>query len=728
MTNGIKSLDIRLKPLRTWFLIAAIFFVGFSVVYTSHGPRLSDPDAWFQYKMAQYVLEDGGVPETYDLAYFPEGRRPWLQDTMVLPYLFAYTYKLVSFSGLTPMEWAMLFPAVFQGLAAVALFLAARELWDERVGLLSGLLYGFIPLALSRVYSGTIDKEVIYGAFAYGSLYFFMKGYKNGIHIDKPRSLIAPLLAGIFYGVSYANWTGGAYIALVIGAAAFLRLIFEKDLEIAKSLFAIALIGPLVMHLLQPERFGYSYFMPSFNFLLPFAVGFLPLSSILISNHLKKQGNDIHYLKVMAGVVVAAMVFLSVIGMGDVMKSFVSTPVSLLTAEKGAQGNIYMATVAESQPSHLLGSGSTTWQKIRNGNYFGELRSALFVLPVGLLLLLLRLMGGNKDFSTIFTLAWLVSGFIAADQGLRYLFFLAPSAAVVTAYTFVALYNEIKKKEGEVQHILNSTSKKRVLQRAESRLTNIRIAHLVLIVTLPAVTIGTLNAAVEYRNFQSDLPRPWYDATMWFKDNTPDDSVIFFWWDYGYYFQALSNKYTIADGGGNVMRNINLANMFTSPEDEAMQFITKYVDYEETPTYILVSYEEFGKSGAINRIAGGDPETGATLFQTDGRMEDGQLYILNFNVPGTGDPKQDEQNLANALSGNNPYGAPFSTYYITNMGNSYLVWVLVQFDQGGSYQPEWAEKLLPKLLPFNTGYGQGLKHFELVYQDQWNYILIYKIK
>ncbi len=727
MAMDTSNFGSKLKPWRHWFLLAAIFFVGFSAVYLSSGPRLSDPDAWHYYRYVKWILEDGKIPANDPLQYYPEGGKP-TGDSIVHSYLIAYTYKLIRPTGIDLMSYLMLFPAIFGGgLAAVALYFAVDQLFGRRTALFSALIYAFIPLSLGRVYSGTIDKEIVYGFFAYTSLYFFLKSYKQGISLNAPRSFVYPILAGIFYGLSYANWTGGAYLFLVIAVAAFLHYLFGLDVNLMKSITVASLVAPLSMHLIQPEKFGLAYFVSNANLLLPWAVSILPLAALVISDHLKTRGNDVHYFKVMGGIIFAVVFVLFITGEGSIASRAIMAPIGMLGLEKGAEADLYMATVAESQPSHFLGGGDTILQKILNGDFFRELALTLFAIPVGLILLLIRFKA-KRDFYSAFAFVWIISGFIAANQGLRLLFFMAPSAAVITGYAFSDLYERVKNKEGEIRRILNSTSKKRVLQSAESSFTNIRIAQLALLVALLLTSLSTLNAAVAFRNFQSDLPKPWYDATMWMKENTPADSVMFFWWDYGYYFQALAERATISDGGGAVLRDVNLANMFSSPEDEAMKYITKYVDYEKTPTYMLVSYEEFGKSGAINRIAGGDPETGNARIEADGRTKDGQLYILNFQVPRIGDAKRDEQNLANALSGNNPYRMPFSTFYIANMGDSYMVWALVQFDQGGNYHPEWAEKLLAKLLTFNTGYGNGLKHFELVYQDQWNYVLIYKVK
>ena len=233
------------------------------------------------------------------------------------------------------------------------------------------------------------------------------------------------------------------------------------------------------------------------------------------------------------------------------------------------------------------------------------------------------------------------------------------------------------------------------------------------------VTLSTLDVAIATMGSrQSDLSTPWYEALIWTKENTPENSVVFFWWDYGYYFQAVADRFTISDGGGNVPRNVVLANMFTSPEEEAMEYIKRFVDYEKIPTYMVVSYEEFGKSEAINRIAAGDPND---PFKT--KSEDGQLYLTSFRVPKSLSLEQDEATLKEIFSRNQ-----ITTYYILDIGKDYLVWVLIQVDSQGNYHPEWGEKLLVKLLPFNNGLAQGLKHFELVYMDSWNYVFIYKVK
>ena len=709
----------RAERLKTVPLLVGIFLIGFGVVYISHGPRLSDPDAWFQYRMALYVIEDGGIPDVYPLAYYPEGRKPWVQDTLVLPYFFAYTYKLVAPLGVSTMGWAMMFPGIFGGgFAAVFLYFAVKELFGARVGLLSAVIYAFIPLNLTRVYAGTIDKEVLYGFFVFPSLYFFLRAWKNGISFQNPRSLAFPVLSGVFYGLAYANWTGGSYIALVLALAVVVYSFFKVDKELFKALLIVGLTGPLVMELLQPPKYSLTYFTHSLPVIAPIAVSFLPLFSIQVTDLVrKKHKRDVHFLGVMGATVGGFAGLMFLIGKGKLVLHYVNAVKELITLGRGVQQAFYMSTVSESQPSTLFGPGKTVAEKISHGDFYFNLHLILLILPISLVVLIVLFRKG-REFPHLFTLAWVISGFIAALQGKRLMFFLAPSAAVATGVLFVYFYDILRARMTKYYRDVRKARGKRKYV-AEGGLTHTRVAHILLAVIIFGVPLSALDVAVATMGSrQSDLPRPWYEALMWTKENTPENSVIFFWWDYGYYFQAVANRYTIADGGANVPRNVVLANMFSSPEEEAMKFIKRYVDYEEVPTYMVVSYEEFGKSGAINRIATRDPDN----IRRE-RGTDGQLYITSFRLPKSGSLEVDQANLKEIFTRNR-----ISTYYVMDVGKDYLVWVLIQVDNEGNYHPEWADKLLVKLLPFNNGLGQGLKHFELVYRDPWNYVFIYRIK
>jgi dolichyl-diphosphooligosaccharide--protein glycosyltransferase len=700
-------------------LLLGIFLIGFSIVYLPHGPRLSDPDAWHYYRFVKWIIDDGGLPEIDPLQYYPTGGHP-RSDNIVHSYLIAYTYRLVKPLGIDLMSYLMLFPAVFGGgLAAVMLYFAVKELFGRKTGLLAGLFYSFMPLMLTRVYAGTIDKEVVYGLFVFTTLYLFLKSYRLEITLSNPRTLILPVLSGIFFALAYASWRGGAYIILVISSSALIYYFHKRDLNLMKALLIMSLVAPLTMHAIQPQVYTFSYFLPNLNIAFPLAVSSLPLFSLMASDELKRRyGREVHFLKIMVLFLVGVLGVLVLLGKGSLLLNYFRSAFSILTLQQGVHKDIYMGTVAESQPSIFLGSGNTLAEKVAHGDFYFNLRLMLLILPFGIFLLLKKIKE-KKGYPYVLALIWIVSGFIAAMQGKRLLFFLAPSAAVITAYTFTYVHDYLRAREEAYHKALKKLSRGKGKYVTESKRTNIVVAYLSAAVIIFGVTLSTLDFAVATMGSrQSDLPTPWYRALMWTKDNTPPDSVVVFWWDYGYFFQAVAERRTVADGGGNVPRNSLLANMFTSPEDEALKYLRRLVDYEKVPTYMVVSYEEFGKSGAINRIASTDPDNPSRVKKTDG-----QLYIGSFRLPKSGNIKDDQTKLEEIFKKNK-----ITTYYILNTRKNYIVWVLVQVDKNGQYRPEWGEKLLVKLLPFNTGLGQGLKHFNLVYTDPWNYIFIYRVK
>ena len=152
--------------------------------------------------------------------------------------------------------------------------------------------------------------------------------------------------------------------------------------------------------------------------------------------------------------------------------------------------------------------------------------------------------------------------------------------------------------------------------------------------------------------------------------------------------------------GGSKNRNVDVAKAFCSNESEFYNYIKPY-NKDDMPIYVLVSYEEFGKSGAINFHA------------------KDELFITSFTIPKSGSLDEDNKKIMEIF---NRY--KITTYYILSLRNKYLIWALLQIDNEGKYHPEWSEKVLAKLLPFNTGLARGMEHFKLVYQN--GYVYVYK--
>merc|ERR1712048_525489 len=70
------------------------------------------------------------------------------------------------------------------------------------------------------------------------------------------------------------------------------------------------------------------------------------------------------------------------------------------------------------------------------------------------------------------------------------------------------------------------------------------------------------------------------EAYWWLRDNTPEDTRVMAWWDYGYQINGVANRTTIADGNTwNHEHIATLGRCLVSPEKTAHRMIRHIADY-----------------------------------------------------------------------------------------------------------------------------------------------------
>lgn len=100
----------------------------------------------------------------------------------------------------------------------------------------------------------------------------------------------------------------------------------------------------------------------------------------------------------------------------------------------------------------------------------------------------------------------------------------------------------------------------------------------------------------------------WMENLEYLEEETPGDSVVLSWWDYGYHFHTIGERATVADGGNHGYysneRKITypLADFFSSTEpEEHMDFLEKH-----SADYIVLDETMIGKYSAVSQIANRD--------------------------------------------------------------------------------------------------------------------------
>jgi dolichyl-diphosphooligosaccharide--protein glycosyltransferase len=97
------------------------------------------------------------------------------------------------------------------------------------------------------------------------------------------------------------------------------------------------------------------------------------------------------------------------------------------------------------------------------------------------------------------------------------------------------------------------------------------------------------------------------ESYWWLKDNTPEDSRIMAWWDYGYQINGLGNRTTVADGNTWNHEHIALlGKCLVSPELEGHHIVRHLADYVLVWTTRFAGFhgDDLAKAPHMARIAG----------------------------------------------------------------------------------------------------------------------------
>jgi asparagine N-glycosylation enzyme membrane subunit Stt3 len=416
------------------------------------------------------------------------------------------------------------------------------------------------------------------------------------------------------------------------------------------------------MHIFQPEAFPLADFFLNYKFApLTFSMIFA-LASLIPERLEKTRGWRIKPLH-LAGFLIVIMVFsIAALKLQDIVLNMVS----------GLRGQLLGGNLSAVEAQTISSAGYSVQ---RNPFSF-----FLFFIPIGAYYYF-KDSKNNLGFEQIFVLSWLATGTLAAFFQVRLFFILAPVASMMIAYSFLGLHAA-------------------KLKSSESRGANLLVALFLILVM--GTLLSEVGFARDLAGVNAEKIGHWENAMEALRKNTPEDSVVFAWWDYGYIIQGLGERATIADPGGGFRRRVDVSKMFTFPEDRALKIIKKY-NPDNKPAYVIVSFEEIILNREINELA------------------KDELYIFEETIPKSGSSLEDQQTIKNFIGSNK-----IESFVIENIGGFWRIWVTGIHPETGP-DPEMKNKLLLKLLPFTTGAGQGLLHFKLVYKDESNFILMYEI-
>jgi hypothetical protein len=231
----------------------------------------------------------------------------------------------------------------------------------------------------------------------------------------------------------------------------------------------------------------------------------------------------------------------------------------LATVDPFVRNNIpIVASVAENRPS--------TWASL-----YLELGSLIILAVFGFFFAFQRLREGD-----ILLIIFGVTGFYFAASLVRLTLLLAPVMATLAAITVV----ELGKPAMDIiqQAVIFPRRKLRFTSRV-SREFSLGILLIIIVLVVPTFINAVQSAYTPTTIASASLPvraavPDWLEALSWMNNNLPHSSVVFAWWDYGYWITVNTGLSTISDNGtGNTTAIQVIATGFLLNESLAVQLM-----------------------------------------------------------------------------------------------------------------------------------------------------------
>ncbi|MEN6552707.1 MAG: STT3 domain-containing protein [Methanobacterium sp.] len=489
-------------------------------------PYFSEMDSYYNYRMTYDYLDHNYLGDTllkgspWDLhSYYPSGR-PAAYPPLIV-YITAFIYELINSFVNAPLNEVAIWLAPFiASLAVIPAYIFVRKLTNEYGGIAAGILVGTVPAYFTHTFAGFFDTDMFNMLFPILIVGFFIASITE--KDIKTRSVYVSLSA-VFLLVYSMAWEGWWYIFyLLVGTAVVYLLIsnYMFEMETIKSFNYYFDKVKYIMR--QPALFSLIAFVILSIILLSVYFG-LPG---LIETLTRSAGNS--QLHTSIQITSYPNVYISVdelkiptiteiLGkLGGIIPfifGILSIPWLIWKLKPGKAKN--MGNIPKTKNKNRR----NTREKIKMNENSTEKKNT--VNP--------HLIKNKKNYllyAILFTIWILIMGF-ALTQGSR---FIEQFSIPITlgAGVFVGLMTPYFAK--------NIPNK---------RYYTIAALILIALVAYAPLSSSYMFSSSIYPNVDDSM----YNSLTWIKDNTPQNTVITSWWDFGHFFTAVADRPVTFDGG-----------------------------------------------------------------------------------------------------------------------------------------------------------------------------------
>jgi dolichyl-diphosphooligosaccharide--protein glycosyltransferase len=630
------SFNVKLRHL----VIIGVLILAFSISFlirsqpADYGYELMEFDPFFNFRATEYIVEHGFTEyfQWHDTKswYLPEnspdissGRNVSATSQSMLHFTAAITYEI--FGGNSSLyDFTILFPAVIGSLTVIVIFGLVRVFGGTTAGLFASLLFAVSLPILIRGTIGWFKSEPLGIFYALLGLYLFFSGIRSK---NKKIAFSKIILGGIVMTFAMASWGGIQFFIIPLGLFILALPFVRKDHKFliwSVTLFA----GTFLLSAIMFER-------PGFNFV--FGLGgislIIPTIFLVLCIFVQKISKDKNKLRN------GLILLFTLILVGSFLIT-INEELDFLPLPSFRYLNALNPFLTTLDPlTDSVSEHSTTSLKL---SFFFHSILLIFSAIGAWFLLSKKILSSiifERNDMRVFVLIMGITGVYVSSAFVRLEVFASISLIFLTSIGLSILIKEIFK--------INLSKKKNYSIKISS------IVIIFILFTIPLVYpansnwINTLDFPPTILNGGTTYPpsNDWLETLEWIKLNTPEDSVVASWWDYGYWISTVAERTTLIDNAtlGN-WQIANVAKIFMSTPDEAWNLLTEWdVDYVVVyvaaqrlngdvggqPIYILNGGGDESKKPWFMRI--GDVELSKYL-ESDGQT--GTNYFWNETLLG----------------------------------------------------------------------------------------------
>lgn len=550
-------------------------------------------DPWFNYRATRYLSEHGFSKFLNwfdDRTWYPLGR---VTGGTLYPGLMVSSniiHTILNAVGI-PVDIrniCVLFAPAFSGVTAYFAYLLTAEMKDEVSGLLAALFMGMAPGYISRSVAGSYDNEAIAITLLMATFYLWVKAVKLG-------SVMYASLCALSYFYMVSAWGGYVFITNIIPLHIFVLLLmgrYHGKLYTAYcTWYALGTLASMQVPFVGVLPIKGSEHMSALG-----VFGLLQL--VAFANFLRSKVTPKQFMVTVVGSV-AALVTLAALALVGLTYAGIVLPwtgrfYSLWDTDYAIQHIPIIASVSEHQP--------TAWP-----HFLFDTSFLIWLFPVGVYLAVQELRDEH-----VFLIVYSVLASYFAGVMIRLMLTLTPIICVCGALAFSSLldvYNtsgpasgsdsskvtdsEKKKKNAAPQDDENKSFfgvlKSRNVASYVGRLAVVLsfIGYLMMFIvhsdhiTESAYSSPSVVMASTLPDGSTFIIDDFREAYYWLRMNTPEDTKIMSWWDYGYQIGGMADRTTLVDN--NTWNNTHIATVgkaMSVDEEHAYPILQQHdVDY-----------------------------------------------------------------------------------------------------------------------------------------------------